>query len=80
MKKILLLATAIILSFNILAQSDGFFNDWKNIEDRDEILPEFPDYHGDLYNSDAPIGSGVLILATIGIGYAALKRKDGESS
>lgn len=81
MKKILLLVIAITLVLNTLAQSDGFFNDWYDVDSRNVVLPELPNSHGDLYNSDAaPAGSGVLILTAIGIGYAALKRKDSESS
>jgi len=82
MKKIFL-TTVITLGLvcGAIAQSDGFFNDWYDVDSRNVVLPELPNSHGDLYNSDAaPTGSGVLILTAIGIGYAALKRKDSESS
>ena len=82
MKKIFLFTAIVVMfGFSGTAQRDGFFNDWYDIEERNYNLPEFPDVHGDLYNNDAaPVGSGVLILTTIGIGYAVLKRKDVKKS
>ncbi|MDO5341624.1 MAG: hypothetical protein Q4F69_04130 [Bacteroidia bacterium] len=81
MKKILLTAIVVMFGFSGIAQRDGFFNDWYDVDERNFNMPEFPDAHGDLYNSDAaPVGSGVLILTTIGIGYAVLKRKDAKKS
>jgi len=82
MKKIIFFTAIIIMfGFSGKSQSDGFFSDWRYIEDIDHNLPGFPTHHGNSYNSDpTPVGSGVLILTAFGIGYAALKRKDSESS
>ncbi|MCQ2307697.1 MAG: hypothetical protein MJ000_09085 [Bacteroidales bacterium] len=82
MKKILLL-TAIVAMFGFsgMAQRDRFFNDWYDVDERSFNMPEFPNVHGDLYNNDAaPVGSGVLILTTIGIGYAVMKQKNVKKS
>ena len=68
MKKIIL-ATAIIVvfAFGAAAQSDGFFNNWKDLDNRDENLPELPEIHGSVYNSNmTPIEGGLLILSTLG--------------
>ena len=79
MKKILL-ATAVILGLTIgaTAQSDGFFNNWSDFDNRDNDLdlPALPSEHGYTGNQSAPLGSGLLVLTALGAGYAALKRKD----
>ncbi len=66
------------LTIGAMAQSDGFFNNWSNSDDRDNDdleLPALPE-HGLNGNQSAPLGSGLLILTALGAGYAALKRRD----
>lgn len=77
MKKILFVITiCIMLGFNGLAQADGFFSDWYCVDCANDNLPNFPNAHGDSDGGDStPIGSGTLILTTIGIGYVLVKRK-----
>ena len=79
MKKILFtIAITLGLATGAMAQSDGFFNNWSDFDNRenDVDLPALPSEHGYTGNQNAPLGSGLLILTALGAGYAALKRKD----
>ena len=78
MKKTLLtIAITLGLAFGASAQSDGFFGNWNNADNRDVNgeLPSLPN-HGLSDNQDAPLGSGLLILTALGAGYAVAKRKE----
>lgn len=83
MKKILLsLAFLVVISSNqyINAQQDGFFSSDRNAfeyRNSEENLPLLPRIGTD-YNQSAttPIGSGLLILAGLGIGYLTIRKKD----
>ena len=79
MKKIILtLALVMTLGFTVSAQRDAFFNDWDDLGnglDRTEFdMPALP-YHGLDTNQNAPLGSGLVILAAMGAGYALARRK-----
>lgn len=62
-------------------KSDGFFTSTYS-EYREENLewgkmPMLPGQHGYQYDYSAvPVGSGLLILVGLGLGYAAIRRKD----
>ena len=78
MKKIVFtLAITLGLAFGASAQSDGFFGNWSNADNRDVNgeLPSLPN-HGLSDNQNAPLGSGLLILTALGAGYALSKRRD----
>ena len=69
-----------MLSNNLLqAQSDGFFtysindNNRTNINDRITV-PISHELTGNQNADPAPIGSGLLILTSLGIGYVALRK------
>ena len=86
MKKILL-TLGIIMTMLFCAnaqygQSDAFFNNWDDNDDRLDISEGFsfvlPGTHGYMFDTNGtttPLGSGLLVLATLGAGYAASKRK-----
>lgn len=65
-------------------QTDGFFSSNRYEEYREDNtewgkMPLLPKTHGYNYDYDAenvPLGSGLLILAGMGIGYAVRKRKE----
>lgn len=60
------------------AQSDSFFSEWEDLENRGIIgddMPNLPGIHGVNYDQGAPLGTGILILTALGAGYAAVKRK-----
>ena len=82
MKKVIItLSIVAALAFNANAQntqsSDGFFSSY-TMEDEKRagmpLLPE-PGHGGD---QPAPVGSGLLVLAGLGIAYAMKSRKDEE--
>lgn len=86
---ILTIAFAIGLGLNLNAQSqqntfsDGFFssNYSEYREDNTDWgkMPLLPGNHGYTYDYDAekaPLGSGLLIFACMGLGYAMRKRKE----
>ena len=79
MKKTLL-AIAIILGFTAgaMAQSDGFFNNWNDLDNREDCLelPALPNHALSGDQPAAPLGSGLLILTALGAGYALSKRRD----
>ena len=84
MKKLtitLMLIASIALSAE--AQTDKFFNDWKDSRSLENELIETPQYFGYEYDfngingtPNAPIGDGLLLLATLGIGYSFVKKKE----
>ena len=83
MKKILF-AIAIVMTMGLSAnaQRDAFFK-WNDADN--EILrtggdvndPTFslPQYHGYEDNTEAPLGSGLLVLTALGAGYAVARRR-----
>ena len=87
MKKIILaLALVMALGLGSNAQRDGFFMSWDDVsngldkyDDFDNGLnrgdggPGFPGHGGG--DTPAPLGSGLLILTTLGAGYAVARRK-----
>ncbi len=79
MKKILFtIAITLGLATGAMAQSDGFFNNWSDFDNRendDLELPTLPQ-HGLNGNQNAPLGGGLLILTALGAGYALSKRRD----
>lgn len=84
MKKIAL-AIALVLALGLAANaqigiSDAFFNDWAQSDFlRDGglglMLPGLPGDHGLGGDVPAPLGSGLIILGTLGAGYATLRRR-----
>ena len=77
MKKIIAtIAIISSLSFSANAQSDGFFNNRSLLDYRDENyteLPRIPD-HGLTTNQNAPLGSGLLLLAGMGLAYGVRRK------
>lgn len=77
MKKVIA-TVAIILGLGVgaNAQSDAFFtqnfSDYRSAED--VVTPRLP-AHELTSNQDAPIGTGLLLLAGMGLGYAALRKR-----
>jgi hypothetical protein len=71
------------LGFNANAQSDGFFSSntlGSQYRDGESTgMPMFPNMgeHKD-QNANAPLGSGLALLAGLGIAYAMKSRKDEE--
>ena len=84
MKKILFaIAFIMIMSLGTSAQNDSFFRT-NNVDDFDyrngsgtgnEIGFTLPAGHGYEYDTNAPLGSGLLILAALGAGYALKKKR-----
>ena len=78
-KYIITLVFAIGFGMNLSAQSDGFFmsnnNGYRNI---DSQMGEYPALmgHGLTDNQSAPLGSGLLLLGGMALGYAAMRRKN----
>mgnify|MGYP003303614093 FL=1 len=64
--------------------TDGFFkSNYEMYRDNSEwgTMPLLPSTHGYEYDHDAdpnpaPLGSGLLLLGAMGIGYLAVKKKD----
>ncbi|MBR7176155.1 MAG: hypothetical protein IKD32_02495 [Bacteroidales bacterium] len=78
MKKIILtIAIVLGIGFGVNAQSDAFFtqsfSDYRNSDDVE--TPRLP-AHALTSNQDAPVGTGLLLLAGMGLGYAALRKRD----
>ncbi len=77
MKKVIA-TVAIILGLGVgaNAQSDAFFtqnfSDYRSAEDVE--TPRLP-AHMQTTNQDAPMGTGLLLLAGMGLGYAALRKR-----
>jgi len=78
MRKRIFLATVIFMlaSGSSFAQSDGFFDDWNpgNREDPTGFeMPGLPSTH-DMEEDSTPLGTGLLILTALGVGYAVRKK------
>lgn len=80
MKKLLFtVALVLTVGFGANAQRDGFFGDYDGgsfdrTSDNTPYMPTKP--IGSTENSDAPLGSGLLVLATLGAGYALRKKRE----
>ena len=80
MKKVLF-TIALFFAFVLIsnAQIDGFFNFSNELSYRDDIenqdSPLFPSGHGYTENVTLPIGSGLLILTALGVGYTIRKKR-----
>lgn len=80
MKKLIAIAV-IILGFgvSVSAQSDSFFTQtystYREAETAYIDTPRLP-YHALEENQDAPLGAGLLLLTGMGLGYAALRKRD----
>ena len=84
MKKIILaIALFVAVGLSANAQSDGFFSSGSNFKEyRDDVwaqnMPVLPGQHGVNYDFAAeptPVGSGLLVLAGLGVAYA-MRKKD----
>ena len=84
MKKIILaIALFVALGLSANAQSDGFFSTGSNYKEyREDVwaqnMPVLPGQHGSNYDfaaEPAPVGSGLLLLAGMGLLYVSNKRK-----
>lgn len=78
MKKIIAIVVLIMgIGMSANAQSDSFFSPvYSTYRDGvDEETPRLPG-HDLVTNQDAPLGAGLLLLAGMGLGYAALRKKD----
>lgn len=84
MKKILLaIALIITIGSTANAQTDAFFN-WNLANDdiyRSNINEYLvlPSIHGSYTDAPAPLGSGLLVLTALGVGYAVANHKKGKS-
>ena len=84
MKKLLLtFAILMTIVFCANAQRDSFFTwtDADNVTFRDSgnsIDFALPTAHGNEDDSNAPLGSGLLVMTALGAGYALRKRKENE--
>lgn len=78
-KKLLTIAVLMTMAFAASAQSDSFFKWNDNDNDLYRTNEEFgfslPQSHGVDYDSEAPLGSGLLVFTALGAGYAAACRK-----
>lgn len=80
-KYIITLVLALGFSMGLNAQSDGFFSSSNNGYRNADIESQFSGVpalvgHTLESNQSAPLGSGMLLLAGMGLGYAALRKKD----
>lgn len=81
MKKILFTITLLlVLSVGAMAQNnDAFFNDWENslrISDPSIVGLMMPNTNiGDISNSPAPLGGGLLVLTALGGAYAVSRNR-----
>ena len=83
MKKILLaVAFVMLMVLGANAQSDGFFFNIDNgidnrmMEDPNIGLNLPNTVLGDGNNSNAPIGSGLIVLTALGAGYALMRKRE----
>lgn len=81
-KYIITLIIALGFGLNLSAQkSDGFFSNGNYSEYREDSwvadMPLLPTSHGYGYDYDAnaPLGTGLLLLGGMAIGYAALRKR-----
>lgn len=68
------------MAFGANAQSDAFFK-WNNADNdlyraNDNLGFALPTAHGSVYDSEAPLGSGLLILTALGAGYAVMRKRN----
>ena len=85
MKKIIFtIAIVFMMVMGASAQTDGFFKDGGSANDysrtgsgSDPALPRLPQGGVGAENADqtAPLGSGLLVLTALGVGYAAYKKR-----
>ena len=82
--KIILLAIAFVFMMTLGAnaqggKTDGFFNYNEDITDRTSSVYSdvmLPNYHFTNHDQEgAPLGSGLLILTTLGAGYAVMRKR-----
>ena len=75
MKKfITTIAIALSLGFSANAQSDAFFTQsFSEYRDAEEVLPALPYAHNLGEHQAAPLGTGILLLAGMGLAYAIRK-------
>ena len=77
MKKIIL-AIALFAAVNAHAQRDGFFayNSYEELNRQENGWGDMPSMisHGTKYDMDAPLGSGLLLLAGMGLAYGMRKK------
>ena len=77
MKKIIL-AIALFAAVNAHAQRDGFFayNSYEELNRQENGWGDMPSMinHGIKYDMDAPLGSGLLLLAGMGLAYGMRKK------
>lgn len=76
MKKVIATVAIILgLSVGASAQSDAFFTqNFSEYRNADVETPRLP-AHMQTTNQDAPVGTGLLLLAGMGLGYAALRKR-----
>ena len=83
-KYIITLVFALGLGLNLSAQSDGFFSNSRYSEYREGtstgnsdwgLMPNMIGHGLDSDQSAAPLGSGLLLLGGMALGYAAMRRK-----
>jgi hypothetical protein len=83
MKKILFAIAVVLtmgLSANAQSKNDAFFNDWSDGNNdfwRTTVLINLPSGGlGEISgNPDAPLGSGLLFLSVLGVGYAVSRKR-----
>ena len=85
MKKIIFtIAIVLTMVLGASAQTDGFFKDGGSANDysrtgsgSDPALPRLPQGGVGARDDDqtAPLGSGLLVLTALGVGYAAYKKR-----
>ena len=81
MKKLYIAIMIVMLGLGASAQSDGFFGSWNEGGNRTEGGMSTPTLDtpgtpiGSTENTDAPVGSGLLVMTALGAGYAISKRK-----
>ena len=78
-KYIITIIFALGLGMSLNAQSDGFFT-YNNVDDKRTewgLEPALPYAHGlDGHQSSAPLGSGLLILGALALGYFRFKSEN----
>ena len=81
MKRIILtLAFLMAMAFCASAQTDLFFK-WNDADNdlyraNDNLGFSLPTAHGSVYDSEAPLVSGLLILTALGAGYAVMRKRN----
>lgn len=80
MKKILFTITLVMtMAFCASAQRDGFFTDWeyedRTLSDNNGLAMPTTPIGSSLNSSAVPLGSGLLVLTALGVGYIAIRKK-----